>query len=119
MRDTPLTCVLCQDQAVPLARARAVREDISGASPPAGQRAYNRRANPPQFENLISNTIEETKDIPEIISETGKIDMNHKEIMRKIGELFLLRTNINSVGSVLDSPVRVVPRPRPRARRPR
>ncbi|TFK86074.1 DUF155-domain-containing protein [Polyporus arcularius HHB13444] len=56
------------------------------------------------FENLISTTIEETKDIPEIISETGKIDMNHKEIMRKIGELFLLRTNINSVGSVLDSP---------------
>ncbi|KAI0765323.1 hypothetical protein C8Q74DRAFT_1205012 [Fomes fomentarius] len=56
------------------------------------------------FENLISTTIEETKDIPEIISETGKIDMNHKEIMKKIGELFLLRTNINSVGSVLDSP---------------
>lgn len=27
------------------------------------------------------------------------------DIMRKIGELFLLRTNINSVGSVLDSPV--------------
>ena len=59
-----------------------------------------------QFEKLISTTIEETKDIPEIISETGKIDMSHKEIMRKIGELFLLRTNINSVGSVLDSPVR-------------
>ncbi|PIL27688.1 hypothetical protein GSI_10841 [Ganoderma sinense ZZ0214-1] len=56
------------------------------------------------FENLISATIEDTKDIPEIISATGKIDMNHKEIMRKIGELFLLRTNINSVGSVLDSP---------------
>ena len=30
--------------------------------------------------------------------------MSHKEIMQKIGELFLLRTNINSVGSVLDSP---------------
>ncbi|KAI0634861.1 DUF155-domain-containing protein [Trametes polyzona] len=56
------------------------------------------------FEKLISTTIEETKDIPEIISETGKIDMSHKEIMRKIGELFLLRANINSVGSVLDSP---------------
>ena len=27
------------------------------------------------------------------------------EIMRQIGELFLLRTNLNSVGSVLDSPV--------------
>ncbi|KAL0958157.1 hypothetical protein HGRIS_000323 [Hohenbuehelia grisea] len=56
------------------------------------------------FEELISSTIEETKDIPEIISETGKIGMPHKEIMQKIGQLFLLRTNINSVGSVLDSP---------------
>jgi len=56
------------------------------------------------FESLISTTIEETKDIPEIISETGKIGMPHKEIMRQIGELFLLRTNLNSVGSVLDSP---------------
>jgi len=56
------------------------------------------------FEERISSTIEETKDIPEIISETGKIGMPHKEIMKKIGELFLLRTNISSVGSVLDSP---------------
>ncbi|KAG6848629.1 hypothetical protein H0H93_015367 [Arthromyces matolae] len=56
------------------------------------------------FEGLISTTIEETKDIPEIISETGKIGMPHKEIMQNIGRLFLLRTNINSVGSVLDSP---------------
>ncbi|KAK7036625.1 sporulation protein rmd1 [Paramarasmius palmivorus] len=74
------------------------------------------------FEKLISNTIEETKDIPEIISETGKIGMPHKgttnlpspflialfrcyqEIMQQIGQLFLLRTNINTVGSVLDSP---------------
>lgn len=56
------------------------------------------------FEELISRTIEETKDIPEVISETGKIGMPHKEIMQKIGDLFLLRTNINSVGSVLDSP---------------
>ncbi|KAF6747157.1 hypothetical protein DFP72DRAFT_822142 [Ephemerocybe angulata] len=56
------------------------------------------------FEDLISSTVEETKDIPEIISETGKIGMPHKEIMQQIGQLFLLRTNINSVGSVLDSP---------------
>ncbi|KIO09753.1 hypothetical protein M404DRAFT_7957 [Pisolithus tinctorius Marx 270] len=56
------------------------------------------------FEALISSKIEDTKDIPEILSETGKIAMPHKEIMRKTGELFILRTNINSVGSVLDSP---------------
>ncbi|KAI0065246.1 DUF155-domain-containing protein [Artomyces pyxidatus] len=56
------------------------------------------------FEGLISNTIEETKEYPEIISETGKIGLSHKEIMRKMGEVFLLRANIASVGSVLDSP---------------
>ncbi|KAJ7145324.1 hypothetical protein C8R43DRAFT_1012317 [Mycena crocata] len=56
------------------------------------------------FEELISSTIEETRDIPEIIATTGKVGMPHKEIMQKIGQLFLLRTNINSVGSVLDSP---------------
>ncbi|KAJ7810128.1 hypothetical protein B0H13DRAFT_2148767 [Mycena leptocephala] len=56
------------------------------------------------FEDLISSTIEETKDIPEIIATTGKVGMPHKEIMQKIGQLFLLRTNINTVGSVLDSP---------------
>lgn len=56
------------------------------------------------FESLIATTIEDTKDIPEIISETGKVGMPHKEIMQQIGELFLLRMNINLVGSVLDSP---------------
>jgi len=33
---------------------------------------------PLQFEELISTTIEETKEYPEIISETGKIGMPHK-----------------------------------------
>ncbi|KAF8589106.1 DUF155-domain-containing protein [Ramaria rubella] len=56
------------------------------------------------FEELISNTIEQTKDIPGIISETGKIGMKHNEIMRQIGQLFMLRININLVGSVLDAP---------------
>ncbi|KAH9036876.1 hypothetical protein EDB85DRAFT_1861884 [Lactarius pseudohatsudake] len=56
------------------------------------------------FEELISATIEETKEYPEIISETGKIGLPHKEIMRKMGEVFLLRANIATVGSVLDSP---------------
>jgi len=56
------------------------------------------------FEELISNTIDQTKDIPEAISETGKIGMPHSEIMQQIGQLFILRMNINLVGSVLDSP---------------
>ena len=75
-----------------------------------------------KFEELISATIEETKEYPEIISETGKIGLPHKgmsscllpfvhphpfffaEIMRKMGEVFLLRANIAAVGAVLDSP---------------
>lgn len=33
--------------------------------------------------------------------------MHHDEIMQQIGQLFLLRMNINLVGSVLDSPVSI------------
>ena len=32
--------------------------------------------------------------------------MKHTEIMQQIGQLFVLRININLVGSVLDAPVR-------------
>ncbi|KAH7105188.1 DUF155-domain-containing protein [Auriculariales sp. MPI-PUGE-AT-0066] len=56
------------------------------------------------FEQLISSTIEQTRDIPETISETGQIGMPHREIMQQIGQLFILRMNLNLVGSVLDSP---------------
>ena len=109
-----------QDQALPLTRALPVRQNLPSPYPPifpSPTLADARTCTRTQFENLISRTIDVTKDIPEIISETGKIDMSHKEIMQKIGELFLLRTNINSVGSVLDSPVRTSPFRRPRARR--
>ncbi|EJD54832.1 DUF155-domain-containing protein [Auricularia subglabra TFB-10046 SS5] len=56
------------------------------------------------FEQLISSTIDHTRDIPEAISETGQIGMPHREIMQQIGQLFILRMNLNLVGSVLDSP---------------
>jgi uncharacterized Rmd1/YagE family protein len=57
------------------------------------------------FEELISSTIEQTKDIPRSLSETGKIGLPRSEIMKQIGNLFILRININLVGSILDSPV--------------
>ncbi|ORY21157.1 hypothetical protein BCR39DRAFT_554163 [Naematelia encephala] len=56
------------------------------------------------FEELISSTIEQTKDIPRSLSETGKIGLPRSEIMKQIGNLFILRININLVGSILDSP---------------
>lgn len=54
------------------------------------------------FEELIAATIDQTKELPKSLSETGKIGMPRKEIMRKIGSLFILR--INWGGSILDAP---------------
>ena len=56
------------------------------------------------FESLISTTIENTQDLPDAISSFGKIPVSHKEVMKQMGSLFVLRMDINSVGSVVDSP---------------
>lgn len=56
------------------------------------------------FEELVDNTIEDTQDFPHEIAVTGKINMNRRDIMKSIGELFILRININLHGSILDSP---------------
>ncbi|KAI5779698.1 hypothetical protein EDC01DRAFT_633612 [Geopyxis carbonaria] len=56
------------------------------------------------FEDLVDNTIEDTKSIPTDIATSGKVGMSRREIMKHIGELFILRININLQGSVLDSP---------------
>ncbi|KAG0657747.1 sporulation protein rmd1 [Monosporozyma unispora] len=56
------------------------------------------------FEELVDNTIEDTQDIPQEIALSGKVSMNKEEIMKSIGELFILRININLHGSVMDSP---------------
>lgn len=56
------------------------------------------------FEELVDNTIEDTQEIPQQIASSGKVGMSKDEIMKSIGELFILRININLHGSVLDSP---------------
>ncbi|CDO94853.1 unnamed protein product [Kluyveromyces dobzhanskii CBS 2104] len=56
------------------------------------------------FEELVDNTIEDTQDIPQEIASSGKVSMSKEDIMKSIGELFILRININLHGSVLDSP---------------
>ncbi|KAF2204285.1 sporulation protein-like protein RMD1 [Delitschia confertaspora ATCC 74209] len=56
------------------------------------------------FEDLVDNTIDETKDIPAQIAQSGKIDLNKKQINMQIGELFILRISIHLQGSVLDAP---------------
>lgn len=56
------------------------------------------------FEELVDNTIDDTQDFPQEVAVTGKISMSRKDIMKSIGELFILRINVNLHGSVLDSP---------------
>lgn len=56
------------------------------------------------FEDRIAATITQTKDIPDQIAESGAITMPHEEIMKNIGNVFLLRMNLNHVGSILDAP---------------
>ncbi|KAJ3334099.1 hypothetical protein HDU76_010221 [Blyttiomyces sp. JEL0837] len=56
------------------------------------------------FEGLIEETIEGTRHVPNIMAETGKIHMNRKAINQKIGQLFIMRINVNLVSNVLDTP---------------
>ncbi|ODV92368.1 hypothetical protein CANCADRAFT_30539 [Tortispora caseinolytica NRRL Y-17796] len=56
------------------------------------------------FEELVDDTIEDTQALPQEIAVSGKIHMSRKKIMMWIGELFILRINVNLHGSILDSP---------------
>ncbi|KAI9799068.1 MAG: hypothetical protein M1833_004262 [Piccolia ochrophora] len=56
------------------------------------------------FEDLVDATITNTKDIPERIALTGKVNLTRRQILMQVGELFILRINIHLQGSVLDAP---------------
>ncbi|KAF9171780.1 hypothetical protein BGX21_006797 [Mortierella sp. AD011] len=56
------------------------------------------------FEGLIENTINATKNIPQTMAETGKVPMSRTAITRKIGQLFIMRINVNLVSNILDTP---------------
>lgn len=53
------------------------------------------------FEGLVENSIESTRHVPRVLSETGKIHMSRKAINQKIGQLFIMRINVNLVSNVL------------------
>ncbi|KAF9427907.1 hypothetical protein BGZ94_003880 [Podila epigama] len=56
------------------------------------------------FEGLIENTINATKNIPQTMAETGKVPMSRTAITKKIGQLFIMRINVNLVSNILDTP---------------
>lgn len=56
------------------------------------------------FERLIDDTINETKYIPQVMAESGNIHMSRTAITKKIGQLFIMRINVNLVSNILDTP---------------
>ncbi|KAG2179292.1 hypothetical protein INT44_006137, partial [Umbelopsis vinacea] len=57
-----------------------------------------------RFEDMMDNTIEDTKHIPKKLAQTGRLDMNRTEITQISGHLFKLRMHVNLVSNVLDTP---------------
>ena len=57
-----------------------------------------------QFEEEVQTTIENNSHIPLQLSTSGKIKLTKKEISKKIGELFLVKTKINLHYDLLDTP---------------
>ncbi|CAO3689511.1 unnamed protein product [Rhizopus stolonifer] len=56
------------------------------------------------FERLIDDTINDTKYIPQVMAEDGNIQMSRTDITKKIGQLFIMRINVNLVSNILDTP---------------
>ncbi|WBY56337.1 hypothetical protein Py17XNL_000704203 [Plasmodium yoelii yoelii] len=56
------------------------------------------------FENVVDDTIDKTKNIPECIARTGQIQLKKNDISKKIGELFVNRFYVNMNSDMLDTP---------------
>ena len=78
--------------------------DSSTASKIAISQALAQNVKLQQFEEEVQTTIENNSHIPLQLSTTGKIKLTKKEISKKIGELFLVKTKINLHYDLLDTP---------------
>jgi len=56
------------------------------------------------FEIAIQKTYNQSKNLPEDLVKFGRISLSKKEIRRKMGELFIERSNINLHVDALDTP---------------
>ncbi len=57
-----------------------------------------------QFEKELLTSIEDNSNIPLQLAHTGKINLTKKEISKKIGELFLVKSKMNLHYDLLDTP---------------
>ncbi|KAJ2708342.1 sporulation protein rmd1 [Coemansia sp. D1744] len=56
------------------------------------------------YEGLVDETIEATRYIPQRMAESGTVEMTRKGLIKKIGQLFIMRVNVNLVSNILDTP---------------
>ena len=56
------------------------------------------------YEARVVEIVEETKDLPEILATVGEVKMERKQIAQLIGRVFLQRSAVNLLSTVLDTP---------------
>lgn len=78
--------------------------DGSSISKIAISHALSQNVKLEQFEKEVQSTIDDNSKIPRQLAITGKIDLSKKEISKKIGELFLVKSRINLHYDLLDTP---------------
>lgn len=56
------------------------------------------------FENIVENTIDSVRDLPEEVEHEGKVGKSRKEVLKLVGKLHKLRFNLNLISNILDEP---------------
>ena len=56
------------------------------------------------FEERVLEIVNNTKDLPETLAETGQIKLPRKDIAKLIGRVFLQKSAVNLLSTVLDTP---------------
>lgn len=78
--------------------------DLSSISKRAISQALAQNVKLDQFEKELLTSIENNSKIPLQLAHTGKINLTKKEISKKIGELFLVKSKMNLHYDLLDTP---------------
>lgn len=56
------------------------------------------------FESKVEKTIADTEEIPKNLAKSGEIDLSQKKVYQMIGSIFILRSSVNLLSGMLDTP---------------
>jgi uncharacterized Rmd1/YagE family protein len=56
------------------------------------------------YEQRVMEIVESTKDLPEILATTGEVRLSRKQIAQLIGRVFIQKSAVNLLSTVLDTP---------------